>query len=214
MTKRKKSVVLAYVSLLLCVFLCGGALLTLSSCGEESSVEKQEPSGDASAMEGYTMGGSTYCDGVMSVAFVNADHTDFILVQCKMTEAQADVFFDIDWMIDNYEQTCYAYLESIGGVTQKNLCDKIPAQETYADYVGKTIGDLEADGLCLMGLNNEEDDYLFFEYGDDYYIYKIVTVQKFESLFDVSDVELQTLTIESVTFYDFVDYTALPVETD
>ena len=124
-------------------------VLALAACGITKPAAKNEITDLLD--QGYECRGWTADETMWRGMFLKGDSYDEILkVTAPMTEKQYEEFngyFDDE----DADAKQMAFLGTLTGVEVTDISDMVPAQEELDAYVGKTLGDMEADSFENTG---------------------------------------------------------------
>ena len=175
-------------------------ILTLAACGITKPAAKNEITDLLD--QGYECRGWTADETMWRGMFQKGDSYDEILkVTVPMTEKQYEEFngyFD-DEDADAKQMT---FLKTLTGVEVTDISDMVPTQEELDAYVGKTMGDMEADGFENTGWTGEPGmGYSLYYDGPVYYC--LVTPAEgtvIEDMDDYSVNDIRAIEIGAVEF--------------
>lgn len=181
-------------------------LLTLAACGITKPAAKNEITDLLD--QGYECRGWTADETMWRGMFQKGDSYDEILkVTLPMTAEQYEKFNDL-FEADDGEAKQMAYLETLTGVEVTDISDMVPTQEELDAYVGKTMGDMEADGFENTGWTGEPGmGYSLYYDGPVYYC--LVTPAEgtvIEDMDDYSVNDIRAIEIGAVEFLGISSY--------
>ena len=113
-------------------------VLALTACGAEPA----ENEISKLMNEGYNCMASTACENVWKGLFYQEDNYDTIYkVVANMSDKEYQAYNDADFDEEIINKILFGLTE----VEVTDISDMVPTQEEMDVYVGKTIGDMEAD---------------------------------------------------------------------
>lgn len=181
-------------------------ILTLAACGITKPAAKNEIADLLD--QGYECRGWTADETMWRGLFMKGESYDEILkVTLPMTAEQYEKFNDL-FEADDGEAKQMAYLETLTGVEVTDISDMVPTQEELDAYVGKTMGDMEADGFENTGWTGEPGmGYSLYYDGPVYYC--LVTPAEgtvIEDMDDYSVNDIRAIEIGAVEFLGISSY--------
>ena len=175
-------------------------VLALAACGITKPAAKNEITDLLD--QGYECRGWTADETMWRGMFLKGDSYDEILkVTAPMTEKQYEEFngyFDDE----DADVKQMAFLGTLTGVEVTDISDMVPAQEELDAYVGKTLGDMEADGFENTGWTGEPETGFSFYYDGPVYYCRVMPAEgtMIEDMDDFSANDIRAIEIGAVEF--------------
>ena len=124
-------------------------VLTLAACGGKTAAENEITK---LYDEGFECWATTACETEWRGLFMKEGSYDVIYkVIAPMTAKRYEAYSNIEFDDEKAEEKQRAILGALTDVIVENIADMVPTQEELDAYVGKTIGDMEADGFENTG---------------------------------------------------------------
>lgn len=195
------------------ILLAALMLLALAACGSKAD---DTPADDTSARneitdlydEGYVCTMSSVDETQWKGVFQMEDSFDKIyMVTADMTAEKYEAYDSIGYDDEEADAKQRAILGSLQNVTVTDITDMVPPQSELDAYVGKTIGDLEADGFEDSGWIGGEEGYTFF-YDGPVYCCAVTPAEgsKVTNMDDYSANDIRALEIGAVEFQGLSGY--------
>lgn len=181
-------------------------VLTLAACGGKTAAENEITK---LYDEGFECWATTACETEWRGLFMKEGSYDVIYkVIAPMTAKQYEAYSNIEFDDEKAEEKQRAILGALTDVIVENIADMVPTQEELDAYVGKTIGDMEADGFENTGWTGEpETGYSFFYDGPVYYCRVTPTEGTvIEDMDDYSANDIRAMEIGAVEFLGISSY--------
>ena len=183
------------------ILLCLIMALALAGCGGQETAAGNEIT--ALLDEGYTTCCTSCGDTSWAGIFQKGNSWDSVYrVTAAMTEAQSEAFMNIGYE-DDYEAEERQILGQLSDVTVTDITDKVPAQEELDAWVGRTMGDLEADGFARNGYMGDPETGYEFIFDGPVYSLDVTAAEAVDDLDNYSENDLRGLAIGSVRFAGF-----------
>lgn len=137
--------------------------------------------------------------------YINDGHDSFYFVEATMTESQYDELNNINIEAEDEDEINVQTAELLDSLDDlKITCqnDNIPDDDTFSQYIGKTLGELDENGYCSFNTRvNDEGYYEFYRYNDEY----VLLIQSDEKADDPSVLPEDDTVIEikDISFYEF-----------
>lgn len=130
-------------------------------------------------------------------------YDEVYLAEAKIDEAKYDEYANISMEDEKAaREAVKAYVASLKDVKVTDFKDQIPAENTFDDYIGKTIADLESEGYENSGYTfGDEGAELFYD-GPKYCL-SIQIEKSDENVEKMDEEDFSPLHISSVTFTGF-----------
>ena len=182
---------------------CLLTVLALAGCGGQEGNELA-----ALFEEGYEVTSTSFYETSWTAILQKAGGWDSVyLANAAMTEQQSEDYMNINLEDEDYEAKLAkekAFLGQLADVTVTDITDRVPSQETLDAFIGRTVGDLEAEGYGRSGYADDGKAgyvYLFFD-GPEYCL-DVTPAEAVDSLDNYSENDLRGLTIAGVRFSGF-----------
>lgn len=123
-----------------------------------------------------------------------------------------EAYNSLDFFDENYDQNILDLLADIEIEDCIDFTDELLSQEQLNGYVGKTIGNLVADGFEINGYSLGDEDGVIFAYKDsmDYSI-SVIVPEGFDAYGEFEYDAFNDFVVDDITF-DSVGYDVLPLK--
>lgn len=191
---------------LIAMLLAALMLLALAACGSKAEDDSAKNEIADLFDEGYVCVMSTSDETQWKGVFQQEESYDKIyMVTADMTAEKYEEFCNIDF---DDEDALHAILGSLQNVTVTDITDMVPSQAELDAYVGKTIGDLEADGFENSGWSGDPETGYSFFYDGPVYCCAVTPTEGtvIEDMDDYSANDIRALEIGAVEFQGLSGY--------
>lgn len=196
---------------LITMLLAALMLLSLAACGSKAEDTPADDASDRNEItdlfdEGYICTLSSADETQWKGVFQQEESYDKIyMVTADMTAEKYEEFCNIDF---DDEDALHAILGSLQNVTVTDITDMVPSQAELDAYVGKTIGDLEADGFESTGWSGDPEEGYSFFYDGPVYCCAVTPAEgsKVTNMDDYSANDIRALEIGAVEFQGLSGY--------
>lgn len=173
-------------------------VLALTACGSQPAAENEITKLVA---DGYTCMMTSCDEAQWRGVFMKEDNYDVIYkVVAPMSAKQYEDYCAIGWDDEKCEEKQMAILAVLTDVEVTDIADMVPTQEEMDVYVGKTLGDMEADGFENTGWTGEPGEGYSFYYDGPVYYCKVAPAEEIGNIDDYSPNDILALEIASVEF--------------
>lgn len=187
-------------------------IFAFTGCGASNKTQTSD-SGEAVEMgtnriaellnDGYELGMMSCSENEMKCILTKGENYELIIrITAKMSAELYDKYEAISFDDEQYEEKRQAFTTYLEIENEEDISDIIPTQDELNTYIGKTVGELEADGFENSGnLVDEEKDCMVLFYDGSEYCVEIGTELKADAnLDDYSNNDLKKLKITSIEF--------------
>lgn len=153
---------------------------------------------------GYTDSMSTCGEESIAVLFVNEAGDSYKKMTAPVSSSQYEAYNEIDVADEDYAEQLKSFYCSFENATVEDISDRIPGDEELQQYVGMTVGELEALGFERVGYSCYEDGCeIYFENATYDCTAEIKDSGEITDLDELSGDDVRALVVESVSFTGF-----------
>lgn len=187
-----------YISILLALAI----VFTFAACSK-TTVQETETNAEIQGYldDGYdfTMSGSV--EGYWAGLLVKDG--SYIKVSAPLTEERETLLNALDIADEDYDAKENALIATFMDATCEDITSMIPTEEDLQAYVGKTVGELEDEGLMYTEWEISEENYIL-QFDCSTYTFNATVSETVNSSNrdDLSENDIRDLTIATVEFYD------------
>jgi len=149
----------------LLILLTVAMIVVLCACGKTETAENRI---SQLLEEGYTINSSSNDGDVWMGLFTNEEGKVFV-VKAKMTADINKEFNALDISDEEFESKQQNLLKKLEVSDVYDISDQLPSKEDLQKYVGKTFGEIEAEGFENTGYIESDNGLFNFNYENDTY---------------------------------------------